>query len=86
MCLMNIDRQHYDLERNLTTSTITLGRKIFFETVLVYCRNEITCFSFVFVNTIVENEFDGFGVRSVSFDFRAMGIRSISFDISSFFC
>ena len=28
MCLMNIDRQHDDLAMNLTTSTVTLGRKI----------------------------------------------------------
>ena len=29
MCLMNIDCQHDDLESNITTLTVTLGRKIF---------------------------------------------------------
>ena len=28
MCLMTIDSQHYDLERNITTLTVTSGRDI----------------------------------------------------------
>ena len=35
---------------------------------------------------IVQNEFDGFGVRSVSYDFRVMGVESVSCDMSTFSC
>ena len=59
---------------------------ILFEPISVDCRNEITRFGCVFVNTIVENEFDGFRVRSVSCYFRVMGVRSVSCDMSSFSC
>ena len=89
MCLMNIDCQHYDLEGNLSPSTVTLGSQdclIRFKPVPVNCCNEITCFGCVFVNTMVENEFDGFGVQRVSCDFRFMVVRSVSCDMSSFSC
>ena len=57
MCLMNIYRQHNDLERNITTSTVTLGRNIVWfvsRPFRLICRNKITCFGCIFVNTIVE--------------------------------
>ena len=52
----------------------------------VDCHNEIMCFGCVFINTIVENEFDGFGVQSVSCEFFVMGVQSVSCDMSSFSC
>ena len=57
MCLLNTDRQHDDVENNLTIPTITLGQDIIwfvFVPISVDFRNEITCFGCVSVNTIVE--------------------------------
>ena len=59
---------------------------ICFKSVLVDCCNGITCFDCIFVNAIVENEFDGFGVRSVSCDFCVTEVLSVSCDMSSFSC
>ena len=53
---------------------------ISFEPNSVDCRNKIKCFGCIFINTIVENEFDSFGVRSVS------RVQSVSCDMSSFSC